>query len=107
MPPRLSTGTLFEVPRSGKKKYVAVVPRAGRRPLRVGFGHRDYQHYKDQVPRALGGGRWARLDHRDPARRARYRARHAGMVCKDARGTPVRCIDRRHSPAWFSYHFLW
>lgn len=103
MPPQLPKGTRFSVPRSGKKKYTAIVPQRAGKPIRVSFGHRDYQHYKDQVPKSMGGGRWAKKDHGDRKRRQNYRARHAGMKCKS--GAP--CISIRYSPAWFSYYYLW
>jgi len=69
----------------------------------VTFGDRRYQHYRDQVPRSLGGGRWSHLDHNDPARRANYRRRHAGIRTKNGR----KAISVPNSPAWFSYHYLW
>lgn len=100
MPPKLPKGTRFEVAsKASQKKYVAVLP-DGRR---VRFGHRDYQHFRDSVPKRAGGGKWAHKDHGDKRRRKNYRARHAALRCKD--GTP--CISRRYSPAWFSYYFLW
>lgn len=98
MPPRLPVGTRF-VLGSRKHKYTAILPDG----KRVSFGHRDYQHYKDVVPVRLGGGLWTKKDHKDPIRRAKYRARHGGMMCKNG----VRCINRKYSPAWFSYYFLW
>ena len=97
--PTLPKGVTFSVPKTGLKKYTATLP-DGRR---VSFGHRDYQHFKDSVPKHLGGGKWSRKDHNDPARRANYRSRHGGLRCKDG----ARCIDKKYSPAWFSYHFLW
>jgi hypothetical protein len=103
MPPQLPKGTRFVVPRTGKKKYTAVIPQRGGKTRRVSFGHRDYQHYKDQVPKRMGGGRWAKKDHGDKKRRTNYRKRHAGMKCKDG----TACIKKRYSPAWFSYYYLW
>ena len=95
----LPRGTKFTVPRTGKHKYTASVPGYGT----VRFGHRDYEHYKDSVPRSLGGGQWSHRDHRDTRRRALYRARHGAQRCAD--GTP--CVEKRFSPAWFSYRYLW
>lgn len=83
----------------GNKKYTAILP-DGRH---VSFGHRDYQHYKDQVPKALGGGLWKYKDHLDPKRRKNYRTRHGALRCKDGR----RCIDKKYTPAWFAYYLLW
>lgn len=102
MPPALPKGTRFIVPASGKKKYVALVP-VGDRLRRVGFGDRDYEHYRDAVPAALGGQRWAHKNHLDPARRADYRRRHGAIRSKT--GSPS--VRARYSAAWFSYHFLW
>ena len=103
MPPRLPSGTYFTVPARGKKKYAVVIPQRGGSPLRRSFGHRDYQHYKDQVPKSMGGKKWSKRDHGDKKRRANYRKRHAGIVCKGG----VPCVNKRYSPAWFSYYFLW
>lgn len=89
----------FEVPKSGKKKYVAIM-KNGRR---VGFGHRDYEHYKDQVPRSMGGGKWSKLDHGDKDRRANYRARHGGVETASGK----KAYRKKFSPAWFSWHYLW
>ena len=103
MPPRLPQGTRFIVPRAGKKKYTAILPLPGGKSRRVSFGHRDYQQFKDQVPKAMGGGRWSRKDHGDRGRRTNYRRRHGAQKCGDG----TLCIKRRYSPAWFSYYFLW
>lgn len=83
----------------GFKKYTAILP-DGRR---VHFGDRRYEHFKDSVPKRLGGGIWSKKDHGDPQRRKNYRTRHGGMRCKDG----TRCINHKYSPAWFSYYFLW
>ena len=99
MPPVLPKGTLFEVPRRGYKKYVAVVPNVGRVP----FGDRRYEHYKDLVPAGLGGGRWSKKNHNDAARRKNYRSRHGAI--QNANGK--RSYKIRYTPAWFSYYFLW
>lgn len=83
----------------GRYKYTAVME-DGRR---VNFGHRDYEHFRDSVPAALGGGRWSHKDHNDPARRKLYRARHSKVMTKN--GTPAYRV--KYSPSWFSYHYLW
>jgi hypothetical protein len=82
-----------------KYKYTAVMKDGSK----VNFGHKDYQHYKDQVPKKMGGGLWTHKNHGDSARRKNYRKRHGGMVCKDG----SKCITHKYSPAWFSYYFLW
>ena len=83
----------------GFHKYTAVLS-SGKR---VYFGDRRYEHYKDSVPKSLGGGRWSHLDHRDPERRRRYRARHAGVKTKNGRAA----YKIQFTPAWFSYYYLW
>ena len=98
MTPSLAKGITFQKGPS-KKKYTAILPTG----KHVHFGHRDYEHYKDSVPKHLGGGLWSHKDHLDPKRRKNYRKRHGGMKCKDGK----QCITKRYSPAWFSYYFLW
>jgi hypothetical protein len=66
------------------KKLVATLP-DGRK---VHFGDTRYQHYRDKTGILSG------LDHNDPERRRRYRARH---------GTDPPL----HSPAWFALNVLW
>jgi hypothetical protein len=95
---RLSSNISF-VKGAGKKKYKAILPNG----KTVSFGHVDYEHYKDSVPKKLGGGLWSHKNHGDSNRRTNYRKRHAGMMCSN--GTP--CYKIRHSPSWFSYYFLW
>jgi len=82
-----------------KYKYTAIL-KDGRR---VNFGHRDYQHYKDSVPKRLGGKLWSHNDHNDKERRQRYRRRHEAIKTKS--GKPAYKV--KYSPSWFSYHFLW
>lgn len=96
--PALPRGTRF-VRGSGDHKYTVILPDG----KRVSFGHKSYQHYRDSVPRNLGGGIWSKLNHNDPTRRASYRARHGALMCKNGK----KCITVKYSPAWFSYYFLW
>lgn len=98
---KLPKGTKF-VKGKGTKKYTALIPINGK-IKRVSFGHSDYQHYKDSVPKSMGGGIWSYKNHLDKRRRDNYRKRHSGMRCKDG----SRCIDIKYSPAWFSYYYLW
>lgn len=78
---------------AGSAKYIALLrnKKTGRE-VRVRFGAKGYDQYKDK---ALG--RYSHLDHKDPKRRASYRARHAGEG--DA--------SRKYSPGWFAWHYLW
>lgn len=83
----------------GRFKYTAIM-KDGKR---VNFGHRDYQQFKDSVPKSMGGGLWSNKDHSDPKRRDNYRRRHAGVSTKN--GIPAYKV--KYSPSWFSYHYLW
>lgn len=94
----LARGTYF-VKGPGKYKYTAVLPDG----KRVNFGHRDYQQYRDSVPRRLGGGLWSSKDHGDRKRRDSYRKRHGGVRTS----TGAKAVMKKYSPAWFSYHYLW
>jgi hypothetical protein len=103
MLPKLPKGTYFTVapPKSGKK-YIAHVPIGGK-VKKVKFGARGYQHFKDWVPKRLGGKKWSHKDHGDKDRRKNYRARHKGMLTKSGK----KAIAVKYSPAWFSYYYLW
>ena len=83
---------------TGFKKYKAYLKNGET----VQFGDTRYEHYRDNVPKNLGGGLWNNLDHNDSSRRAAYRKRAAKQDCG---GFP--CISIMYSPAWFSYHYLW
>ena len=98
MPPPLPPGTRFEKA-AGIAKYVAALP-DGRR---IAFGDSRYEHFRDAVPKSLGGKIWSSKDHLDTARRKAYRSRAEGQRT----ATGKRAIDVKFSPAWFSYHFLW
>jgi hypothetical protein len=97
--PSLPKGTRFEVSKEGNSKYISFLHN-GRR---VRFGHKEYEQYRDSVPKAMGGGKWSRKDHNDPKRRESFLSRAAGQKCADGK----RCIDVKFSPAWFSYYYLW
>lgn len=106
--PRLPKDIRFRVPKSGNKKYVAEWRFKDGKPMfKTSFGDRRYQHYKDRVPKSKGGGKWSKLDHLDSKRRQEYRLRHAGIKAKNSEGEMVQAVSIRHSPAWYSYHFLW
>lgn len=83
----------------GKYKYTAVMKDG----TKVNFGHRDYQQYRDSVPKNMGGGIWSHKDHNDQARRDNYRSRHSGVKTKSGK----KAYQVKYSPSWFSYHFLW
>lgn len=67
------------------KKYMFRSPESGRI---VRFGALGYDDY---------------LTHKNKARRADYRRRHAGIF--DSSGHPAYL--RKYSPAWASYYILW
>lgn len=81
------------------KKYQAILPNG----KKVNFGDQRYEHYKDSVPKNLGGKLWSHLDHRDKSRRSNYRSRHRGSLNRDN----VPAYRVKYSPSWFSYHYLW
>ena len=97
--PPIPKGTRFEVPKEGNAKYIALLPDG----KKVRFGHKDYEQYKDSVPKAMGGGKWSHKDHGDRDRRENFLSRAAGQKCANGK----RCIDIKYSPAWFSYYYLW
>lgn len=79
-------------------KYTAIFPYG----KRVNFGHKAYEHFKDNVPKSQGGGIWSHRDHLDLDRRERYRKRHTR---KSKEGGLTK--DIIYSPEWFSYYLLW
>lgn len=82
----------FEKSNAKNKKYVAILERkADGRTVRVNFGDKRYQQYKDSTPLKL----YKHLDHGDKKRRSNYIARHS----KD--------INKPYSPSWFSLKYLW
>lgn len=79
---RLNLPTPHSSQRDGKKLYVIY------RGRQIHFGARDYSDF---------------LDHRDEARRQRYRARARGQLL--ANGRPAY-LDK-NQPAFYSYWILW
>lgn len=65
----------------------------------IHFGALDYSHYRDTTPLKL----YSHLDHNDPERRKRYRARHEKIYLKD--GTPA--YKNKNQPSYWSYNYLW
>lgn len=76
-----------------KYKYTAILSNGSK----VNFGDKNYEQYKDTVPKELGGGIWSHKDHNDKARRLNYRKRHSAN----------NYYKVKYSPAWFSYNYLW
>lgn len=63
----------------------------------IHFGDKRYQHYYDKI------GFYSKLNHKDPERRRRYRARHSGIDNKDG----SKSISHKKSAAYLSYYYLW
>lgn len=76
-----------------KYKYTAILPNG----TKVNFGDKNYEHFKDSVPKELGGGIWSFKDHNDKSRRDNYIKRHSAEGYHKV----------KYSPAWFSYNYLW
>ena len=79
---------LFKIIKATKfpKKYCAIF---NNHKKKVCFGDRRYQHYYDKI------GYYSNLNHKDPNRRRLYRLRHRGEQ------------NRKYSPGWFAWHYLW
>lgn len=78
---------------TGPKKYTAILRnKKTKREVKVSFGAKGYEHYKDK---ALGS--YSSLNHNDAKRRAAYRNRHKGEGDS----------SRKYSPGWFAWHYLW
>lgn len=101
MASKLPPGIKFEEG-TRNKKYKAIFEIDGKKKT-VQFGHKDYEQYRDSVPKRMGGGLWSHKNHGDEVRREKYRRRHGSRTCTDG----TKCIDKKYSPAWFSYHYLW
>jgi hypothetical protein len=82
----------FEKSRRKYKKYSAIMKnkRTGRFN-RVDFGDKRYEQFRDST----GLGIYSHLNHNDPKRRSNYRSRH------------FKTAQRKYSPSWFSYNYLW
>lgn len=82
----------FERSHIKTKKYNAILlnKKTGRN-VRVPFGGRGYEQYKDST----GLGLYSKYDHADKNRRRLYRARHKNDNLKD------------YGPGYFSWYYLW
>ncbi len=75
---------------NGDKKYNALLKhKKTGRVLKVGFGEKGYEQYKDKI------GHYSDLDHKDSKRRAKYLTRHKND------------IGYKYSSGWFSAKMLW
>ena len=74
------------------KKYNAVIQnKKTGREVRIPFGARGYEHYKDSTDLKL----YSSKDHGDPKRRKNYRARH------------IHDDIKNYSPGFFAWYYLW
>ena len=84
----------FERSKNLNSKYDAILEnKQNKRRVRVPFGSKIHEQYRD----ATGLRYYSHLDHNDPKRRASYRARHGAEGYQ----------NRKYSPSYFSYYFLW
>ena len=65
--------------------------------MKIGFGHKDYQQYKDKL------GYYKHLDHNDMKRRNSYRGRASGIKNKKGEYTYT---DKNTANYW-AYRTLW
>jgi hypothetical protein len=84
----------FQRSKNLNAKYDAILEnKQNKRRVRVPFGDRSFEHFSDKTGLKL----YSHLDHNDPKRRASYRARHGAEGYQ----------NRKYSPSYFSYYFLW
>jgi hypothetical protein len=84
----------FERSKNLEAKYDAILEnKQNKRRVRVPFGNRSYEQWRDTTGLKL----YSHLDHNDQRRRASYRARHGAQGYQ----------NRKYSPAYFSWNFLW
>jgi hypothetical protein len=76
----------------GKMYYALLVNIFNNKTVRVNFGDRFMQNYRD----ITGLNAYPSLIHGDEERRKRYKARHKGFLKKGY-----------YSPSFFSYYYLW
>lgn len=82
----------FERSTGGVKKVVAILKnKVTGKKVEVKFGQRGSTTYRDLT--GVGGDKI----HNDLKKRENYRKRHKGEGSE----------NRKYSPGWFSYHFLW
>ena len=77
------------------KKYKVVLydRKSGKKIKTVQFGHQDYEHYHDSTPLKL----YTKSNHGDKKRRDNYRSRHGTQGFQ----------NKKYTPAWFSWYYLW
>ena len=82
------------------KKYNAILEnKKTNKIIKIPFGDKRYQHFKDTT----GLGLYSNLDHNDKARRKNYRARHGAIKLKSGK---LAYLDTEQ-PSYYSYKYLW
>ena len=79
-----------------KAKYFVYVKKDGK-VKKIGFGHKDYQHFKDKI------GSYSSLDHNDEGRRKKYLKRAKGIKNKKGELT----WKDKNTANWWAVHKLW
>jgi len=79
-----------------KVKYFVYVKKDGK-VKKIGFGHKDYQHFKDKI------GSYSSLDHNDEERRKKYLKRAKGIKNKKGELT----WKDKNTANWWAVHKLW
>jgi len=87
----------FKSNRTNKKYSVYVVDQDTKKVKLIHFGDRRYKHYHDKI------GSYVHLDHKDPERRRRYRARASNILDKRGRKT----YRLKWKPNYWAYNYLW
>ena len=81
-----------------KNKYWVLIKSDNKKGFkRIGFGSKDYQHFKDKL------GYYKNLDHGDPVRRKSYLARSKGIKNKQGELT----WKNKDSANYWSIRILW
>jgi len=75
-----------------KKYYALLENKKNKSRVKVHFGSKAYDQYKDST----GKGFYTHKNHLDEDRKKRYIARHRGFIRKGY-----------YSPGWLSLNFLW
>ena len=83
----------FQKSTSPGKKYDALIKNnSSGKVIKVSFGDKNYEHYRDST----GIGLYSKLDHLDSKRRKNYNARHSHWIKPSF-----------YSPGYFAKKYLW
>jgi hypothetical protein len=78
---------------TGNKKYKVIIFLKNGTRKTIQFGDNRYEQYKDSSPLKF----YKHKNHNDKNRRANYRKRHGAQGYQ----------NKKYSPAWFSWNYLW